>query len=102
MKSNTSRESGGVFLRARTDIPRSPRFRGRFRPGWGVCALPQALLALMAMCGLPGCALHGAMCSKVSCQHAVCPRPHVEIFRGLGGYMPGSGDLQERLAARGI
>ena len=28
--------------------------------------------------------------------------PHVEIIRGLGGYMPGSGQLQERLAACGI
>jgi len=28
--------------------------------------------------------------------------PHVEIIRGLGGYMPGVGELQERLAACGI
>jgi hypothetical protein len=29
-------------------------------------------------------------------------RPHVDIFKGLCGYMPGSDCLQQRLAARGI
>ncbi|MBW3599780.1 MAG: hypothetical protein KY475_21235 [Planctomycetes bacterium] len=64
--------------------------------------LPVGHLVLMAMWGLPGCALHTTTRCAPSATPCVRHHPHVEIFRGLGGYMPGSDRWQQRLAARGI
>lgn len=63
------------------------------------------LLPVLAMlCGWQGCATHGTMPGRLEepASRAARSQPHVEIFRGLGGYMPGSEGLQQRLAARGI
>jgi hypothetical protein len=63
---------------------------------------PAALLVLMAICGLPGCALRTTThCTGPALFSNRC-QPHVEIFRGLGGWMPGSDRLQQRLAACGV
>jgi hypothetical protein len=66
--------------------------------GW----LPAALLILTATCALPARGQHRTIVCEGSAPQSIRPQPHVEIFRGLGGYMPGSEGLQERLAARGI
>jgi hypothetical protein len=56
----------------------------------------------MVLCALPGCALHTTtVCAGPALPSTRC-QPHVEIFRGLGGWMPGSDRLQQRLAARGV
>lgn len=101
MNSNASQPPRGAFPRGPTDIPRSI-FRRVARPAVDTCSRPAALLVLIAMCGLPGCAFNTSTLCGRSALHSTPSQPHVEIFRGLGGWMPGSDRLQQRLAARGI
>jgi hypothetical protein len=106
MKSNVSPAADGAWSRGPTDAAPPNRFDRLFRHSRGIGHLPGALLILMAMGGLlmggPVCGLHETIAGDGSALPALRPQPHVEIFRGLGGYMPGSDSLQERLAARGI
>jgi len=61
------------------------------------CAFPVGLLILAAAATAPGCAANKSM---TAC--GGCAGRHVEIFAGLGGYMQGSEQIQQKLARRGI
>ncbi len=106
MKSSFLPSPVGIGSHLRTDAVRRIRF-GQFFPqirnlGW----FHRTLLILVAMGGLPiagpMCGLNATIADDGPTLAARQFQPHVEIFRGLGGYMPGTGCLQGRLAARGI
>lgn len=61
-------------------------------------------LALGTICGLPILPARGQepSASDAPAPAVMCGQAHVEIFRGLGGYMPGVDCWQQRLAACGI
>ncbi len=102
MTSNEAPTTGCVGARASraSSQPRQSDSYSRRRPGRRGPAL--AALVLAATCGLTGCAFHkSTLCGQQACS-TMPARPHVEIVRGLAGYMPGVDELQCRLAARGI
>lgn len=85
------------------DSPRSNRFAMHSRHN----RRPRTLLLLLALAafslgGLSAHAQQETTAGDGPAPQALPGQPHVDIFRGLGGYMPGVECWQERLAARGI
>jgi hypothetical protein len=86
------------------DAPSAPR---RAIPLRWIARIQLAAVLLLLNLLSAGCAHHRLTTRSATLnRHATYGDgvygPHVEIIRGLGGYMPGSDQLQQRLAARGI
>ena len=68
--------------------------------------ITKTIFVLIVICGLSGCATNETVSpsigGKSSVIHPADSERHVDIFRGLGGYMSGRAQLQERLSDCGI